>query len=329
MEKLDLKDRKILYYLDLNSRQSFAQLGKKVGLHKDAVALRVKKLQENGIIYSFYTSIDFSKLGYNVYRYYFLYQYITPEKREEIIDYLVKNKYSLWITSLEGQYDLSVYMAVKDINDFYHIWDDAFRKYNKYFSKRSFSVYCSEKIYGYTFLLDEKLKESPDLDKTVEYGGRTSVKVDNLDIELLKLLSANARMPLIKLAEELKCSTQTIHNRIRNLIKLGVINAFKVEIDFSKLEYKLYRLDINLNEDIKKQPIIEFLEKNPQLRSLYGSIGDAADIEIEIILEDVNQIHKILDTISQKFPNSIKEYKYHSSVKRHKHVTVPGSIHPK
>ena len=58
MKNLDLKDRKILYHLDINSRQSFSQLGKKVGLHKDVVAYRVKKLQEKGVIKCFYTEID-------------------------------------------------------------------------------------------------------------------------------------------------------------------------------------------------------------------------------------------------------------------------------
>jgi DNA-binding Lrp family transcriptional regulator len=53
MEKLDVKDRKILYHLDLDSRQPFSQLGKKVGLSKDLVAYRVKKLHERGIIKNF------------------------------------------------------------------------------------------------------------------------------------------------------------------------------------------------------------------------------------------------------------------------------------
>ena len=44
MERLDLKDRKILYHLGLDSRQSFRAIGKKVGLSKDVVTNRVKKL---------------------------------------------------------------------------------------------------------------------------------------------------------------------------------------------------------------------------------------------------------------------------------------------
>ena len=323
MEKLDVKDRKILYELNLDSRQSFAQLGKKVGLHKDSVALRVRKLKENGIIHHFETNIDFSRLGYTIYRYYFTYQFITPEKRKEIIDYLANSKYSMWVTSLEGPYDLSVYMAVKNIKDYYHFWDDVFRKYGKYFSKKTFSVYCGSKHYGYPFLLDENVPEKKKFDTIGEIGGQQSIKIDDVDFELLKLMSANSRIPIITLAETLKISIQTVNNRIKNLLKSGVITNFGIEINFSKLEYKLYRLDINLNENVKKQPILDYLTKNPHTKEIYESIGDAADIEIEIILNDINLIHKLIESILLHFPNSIKDYKYHSSIIRHKSVPMP------
>ncbi|MEM0493397.1 MAG: winged helix-turn-helix transcriptional regulator, partial [Candidatus Thermoplasmatota archaeon] len=50
MVDLDLKDRKILYELDLNARQSFGDIGKKVGLSKDSVAYRVKRMEDEGVI---------------------------------------------------------------------------------------------------------------------------------------------------------------------------------------------------------------------------------------------------------------------------------------
>ena len=46
MIKLDLKDRKILYNLDINSRQTFKELARKVGLSKDSVKYRIDKLVE-------------------------------------------------------------------------------------------------------------------------------------------------------------------------------------------------------------------------------------------------------------------------------------------
>ena len=61
---LDLKDRKILYWLDINSRQSNAKIAKKTGLSKQVVGFRIKRLIKEHIIHSFYTVIDISKLGF-------------------------------------------------------------------------------------------------------------------------------------------------------------------------------------------------------------------------------------------------------------------------
>ena len=52
---IDKKDKKILYHLDLNSRQSLNSIGKKVGLTKDVVAYRIQRMQKHGIIKMFRT----------------------------------------------------------------------------------------------------------------------------------------------------------------------------------------------------------------------------------------------------------------------------------
>lgn len=95
MYKLDLKDRKILYELDLNCRQSNAQIGKKVGLGRDVVAYRINRMQEEGIIKNYYALIDTFKLGYHMFRIYINFQYVTSKIKEEIIQYFVDNKDSL------------------------------------------------------------------------------------------------------------------------------------------------------------------------------------------------------------------------------------------
>ena len=41
MDKLDLKDKKILYELDLNARQTDNQIAKKVGMSRDSVRYRI------------------------------------------------------------------------------------------------------------------------------------------------------------------------------------------------------------------------------------------------------------------------------------------------
>ena len=77
MVTIDLKDRKILYELDLDARQSLTQIGKKVGLKKDVISYRIKRMQDEGVIKNFWTAINTFKLGYQVYRIYINFQYVS------------------------------------------------------------------------------------------------------------------------------------------------------------------------------------------------------------------------------------------------------------
>ena len=61
--KIYLKDKKILYQLDLNSRQSNAQIANKEKLRKDTVGYRIKALEEKGIISGYTTRLDTSRPG--------------------------------------------------------------------------------------------------------------------------------------------------------------------------------------------------------------------------------------------------------------------------
>jgi len=61
--KLDIKDKKILYELDVNCKQTNAQIAKKVGLSRDSVGYRIKKLERESFILGYRTLINFRKLG--------------------------------------------------------------------------------------------------------------------------------------------------------------------------------------------------------------------------------------------------------------------------
>ena len=72
--KLDLKDRKILYELDLNARQSDKEIAKKVGISREAVRYRIQKLIDEGYINYFITLLNTMKLGFYWYRTFFKFQ---------------------------------------------------------------------------------------------------------------------------------------------------------------------------------------------------------------------------------------------------------------
>lgn len=61
--ELDAIAWKILECLQRNARITFAELGRKVGLSTPAVAERVHRLEEAGVITGYHASVDGSKLG--------------------------------------------------------------------------------------------------------------------------------------------------------------------------------------------------------------------------------------------------------------------------
>jgi Lrp/AsnC family transcriptional regulator, leucine-responsive regulatory protein len=61
--ELDAIAWKIVESLQRNARVTFAELGRKVGLSTPAVAERVHRLEEAGVITGYHASIDASKLG--------------------------------------------------------------------------------------------------------------------------------------------------------------------------------------------------------------------------------------------------------------------------
>jgi len=317
MEKLDVKDRKILYELDIDSRQSFAQLGKKVGLHKDVVAYRVKKLQEKGIFKKFYTEVNGYHLGYSSVKFYLTYQNVTPEIKQEILDYLVKSSYTDIVHSLEGQYDLCVISQVENIPKFYNIWKNAVNKYRDYFSNQIFCVESMGKNYKKIFLLDEKPNIKDNRVTFIESSNDKKEEIDNLDKKILDLLAPNSRIRTLEIAHKLNSTVNTINSRMNRLVKTGVISRYTINIDWPKIGYQWFKADIVLKDPEKMQQIAEYAENNPNLIYRIASLG-YVDLELIFALNNANQLHQIIEDLSSKFPNTIRNYKYFSVIKTHK-----------
>ena len=320
MTDLDIKDKKILYHLDLNSRQSFSSIGKKVGLHRNHVLRRVNKLIEQGVIWRFTTYIDPTKLGFLMYRFYFVFQYATPSIRKKMVEELVNNKYSMFVNSCEGQIDLSVYFCIhhQNVYHFQRIWEGFYSKYRNYFSKAYFSIWCYLYTYPYTFLVQNNHEKRSDAQNIMIIGGGQNVVIDELDVQMLKRIFGDARLPTVELAQNLKVTSATITARLKKLERFGIIKGYSIYLDFNKLDYNLYKLDIYLQDYKLRNKINNYIITNPAVRNRYISLGDSADLEYELNLKNVSFLHEFMEDVMMQFPDSIKNYTYFNSLKRHK-----------
>ena len=63
---MDTINWKILDYLQQNARLSNAEIGRKVGLSSPAVAERIKKMEDYGIIEGYTTKVSYTKTGHQL-----------------------------------------------------------------------------------------------------------------------------------------------------------------------------------------------------------------------------------------------------------------------
>lgn len=314
MYKLDLKNRKILHELDKNCRQSLNQIGRKVNLSKNAVRYRIAMLKKAGIIKKFQTIINIGKLGYTGFRIYLNLQNTTPKKEKEIIDSLRVQPNITWIASMEGTYNLGLFIVAKDISEVHKIWDELMEKYINYFDERLLTIIAHSNYFSIGYLVDLERSDYQIMTTTPQDNS-----IDDVDKEILHMLAENADVSIVHIANKLKYSSKTIIQRIRALENKKVIVAYKTFLDFAKIGYQHYKISFILLKITKEKEreFRQYAKYHPSIVYEDSYIG-GDDIEIGIHVKDHTELRKILDNIKDRFSDIIHDYTLLQIYEEHK-----------
>jgi DNA-binding Lrp family transcriptional regulator len=304
MEKLDLKDRRILFELEFNARLSETQLGKKTGLSREVVAYRLKRLEDKKIILKYHAIINSMNLNKIMYRTYFKLQKTTPLKEKEITKYL-NTKFN-WITKIRGSWDLGTMIFVENNYEFNNILKEFLSKYGNYIQDYWFSIMTKLHHCKRNYLIDKEDYTNILLEKT-----KYKVKLDNLDISLINYLSQFGRAKYQTIAKSLKVNEKLVRDRIKRLIDQKVILAFTTFLNIQALGMKYYKLHFTLDnksiQTIKKMISFGLIQPN----IIYAVEGTGCtDIEIEVQVPNIEGLYSIIDLYRETFKETIKNYEF-------------------
>lgn len=321
MVNLDLKDRKILYQLDLNCRQSNTQIGKKVGLSRKVVEYRIKGMEDKGIISGYWTAINTFRLGYYVFRIYINFIDVNTSIKNEIINYFCNAKNVWAVITSKGPVELDVILWVKDVYLFNMYWEETLRKYGIYFSDATVSILTELISCKKSYLLLDNYDKDRKFYVTSCRG--SSVKIDEIDYKLLDLIALDGRISVVDLAERLDCSSQTINYRLKNLLKKDVIKAFRVSSDATKLGFQGSAIDVYLKDHSRKKEIIAYVCQEPHVYDLMVKSIGWSDLCFQMMIARMDDIFNMIDKLEKEFPNTIRKQNYWMSQKAHKERWLP------
>ncbi len=316
----DLTDRKILAELDKDSRLPNNQIAKKLRFSREKVDYRIKQLFRKGIIKKFPTIINPTKFGYSMHKLYFQFQNLTIEKEKELISYLHKNPYVQWITSCKGKWDMNIIVFAHNVEHFNELVKEFYNRYGQYIFNQNFNITLAVGNMEKGWILKEKSHYSHIIYTANE---REDVQMDMIDLEILKIIANNSRMPVVDIARRIHSTPRIVQYKLKNLEKKQVIKGYTVSLDYNLLKKQFYKVIfyISVINDSLRNKLIEYCRKQNNMPYFIFCVGEWP-FEVEYVVDDIDEFYRAIEEIKSAFPE-IKRYESILLAKEYKFDFMP------
>ncbi len=100
-------------------------------------------------------------------------------------------------------------------------------------------------------------------------------KLDNLDKQILRMVSEDARVPFLEVARACNVSGAAIHQRIAKLTSMGVLQGSQFVINPEKIGYETCAyMGLNLKNPENFDRVLEELKKIPEVTECHYTTGN-------------------------------------------------------
>jgi len=302
MIKLDAFDKRILEILVENSREQISAIAKKIRLGRENVHYRIHRLVKLGLIKEFNTILNEENLGLSHYVVFLELVKLEKETEKQIIDYLKNNPFMSWIGTSAGKWSLVFDIVIYEENlNLEKTLKDFLKKFGNFVDdykilKLSESEYFASKLIGKEngFIPIRKVK--------------SKIKLDEKDYKILSLLNQDSRKTLVDISTKTNLTPNGVNNRIKRLTEKDIISGYTISIDWKKLDYEWFAIQIKLNkhgEEIEKE-IKKFFRSHKKVVFYYKYLGGSWDFDIGVLIQNSNELREFINEYRKKFSDVSK-----------------------
>ncbi|MCH4181541.1 MAG: Lrp/AsnC ligand binding domain-containing protein [Prevotella sp.] len=130
-------------------------------------------------------------------------------------------------------------------------------------------------------------------------------KIDKLDKKILRILSANARIPFKDVASECGVSRAAIHQRVQHLIENGVITGSGFDVNPKSLGYSTCTyIGLNLERASMYRKVVDRLINIPEIVECHFTTGPYTML-VKLYAKDNEQLMDLLNNKLQSIPGVV------------------------
>ncbi|MBI2672800.1 Lrp/AsnC family transcriptional regulator [Candidatus Woesearchaeota archaeon] len=299
--ELDLYDKRILEILLNNSREQISSIGKKIRLRRENVNYRINRLIRSGLIKEFNTIINEKNLNLSHYVVFLELINLKDDTEEKILNYLKNSKYMGWIGTSAGKWSLTFDVIAPERTEIEKIVKDFLDKFSRFIDDYVLLRFQEGDYFGLKFL---GLVKEANVNKSIH----NEVKLDKKDIKILSLLNKNSRANYVEISKIVNLTPNGITNRIKNLKKSGIISSYTISLDWKKLGYEWYGVQLKLTkfgEEVDRR-LINYFKNHERIIFYYKYLGGIWDYDIGVIVKDSNELRDFINEFRKNFSDSVK-----------------------
>ncbi len=314
--RIDVKDKKLLALLSQNGRMPASDIAHILKLSRDAIAYRIAKLQERGVILRFCPIVNLGIFGHSTFHVFMLLDEKRSKEHAKLLEHLTTHNHTKALMTYTDTWDVEWTLIAKDLKEFDTLLTQVLTKFpsvileketlavvNAYTDKTLPGVYSID--VGTDLVSSHKSINSPKLrSKRVD-----DKDLDGKDLLLLRELDLNCRQSTYELGSSIKLSADAVSYRLRKLNSSGIILQYSTINNLSILGHSWYTYVINFTKfDTKDEAKFrQFVATHPYIIRAVKLFGPW-DVMLYIVADSPKNYHETVKEIKAAFSEILHHY---------------------
>ena len=320
---LSLLERKVVIGSRFAARESITVLAKRIGLRSHIVQRALRNLRERAIL-SPYVAVDVSKLGFTDYAVFFSVSPESAQMHQKLVQFLLQSVQVPWAVELVGEYQYAFSLICRHISEVDEFLLSLGKAVRIEMTNRTVLTRTSWTVFPPRYLLPDISDARPGYEI---HSKDSTVKYDELDIQLLRIMSESSSPTDAECARTLGEAPATIRYRRNTLEKKGIIASYAFAVDCVSIGRFpcIFLLQVKSPHRDTQRRLRTFAANELDAVALVSSFG-AWDYELSIEAESPNSIAEFQRRLLDRFSKELVAIRTLMPLKTHKLEPFPSGI---